>query len=183
MSHHPKGCIPAVFSPATPIRIGMAVGSRTIVGVPLCVCGTSLSCSIPPLAIHPRKGVLASGLASYQNKPRKNLVCSGHEHFSQSKPSSRVAYSDKTLVQVQAPLFMGESPKKRMSKREMFRRRREERRRLFETRLPFQCGLVLPARKPLVYTPMEDGSWREDYSGRVISHERLQQYLVRYGFI
>ena len=101
----------------------------------------------------------------------------------QSKPSSRVAYSDKTLVQVQAPLFMGESPKKRMSKREMFRRRREERRRLFETRLPFQCGLVLPARKPLVYTPMEDGSWREDYSGRVISHERLQQYLVRYGFI
>ena len=101
----------------------------------------------------------------------------------QSKPSSRTVYSDKTLAQVQAPLFMGELPKKRMSKRELFRRRREERRRLFETRLPFQCGLVLPARKPLVYTPMEDGSWREDYSGRVISHERLQQYLVRYGFI
>jgi hypothetical protein len=101
----------------------------------------------------------------------------------QSKPSFRTAYSDKTLAQVQVPLFMGESPKKRMSKREMFRRRREERRRLFETRLPFQCGLVLPARKPLVYTPLEDGSWREDYSGRVISHERLQQYLVRYGFI
>ena len=101
----------------------------------------------------------------------------------QSRPSSRTAYSDKTLVQVQAPLFTGELPKKRLSKRELFRRRREERRRLFETRLPFQCGLVMPARKPLVYTPLDDGSWREDYSGRVISHERLQQYLVRFRFI
>jgi len=101
----------------------------------------------------------------------------------QSKPSSRTAYSDKTLAQVQAPLFTGELSKKRLRKRELFRRRREERRRLFETRLPFQCGLVLPARKPLVYTPLEDGSWREDYSGRVISHERLQQYLIRYRII
>ena len=101
----------------------------------------------------------------------------------QSKPSSRTAYSDKTLVQMQAPLFTGELPKKGLSKRELFRKRREERRRLFETRLPFQCGLVLPARKPLVYTPLEDGAWREDYSGRVISHERLQQYLTKYKFI
>jgi hypothetical protein len=100
-----------------------------------------------------------------------------------SKPVSGVAYSDKTLDQVQAPLFTGELPKKRLSKRELFRRRREERRRLFETRLPFQCGLVMPAKKPLVYTPLEDGSWQENYSGRVISHERLQQYLVRYRFI
>jgi hypothetical protein len=101
----------------------------------------------------------------------------------QSKPSSRTAYSDKKLVQVQASLFTGELPKKRLSKRELFRRRREERRRLFETRLPFQCGLVMPARKPLVYTPMDDGSWQENHSGRVISHERLHQYLVRYRFI
>lgn len=101
----------------------------------------------------------------------------------QSKPGSRMAYSDKALAQVEAPLFTGELPKKGLSERELFRRRREERRRLFETRLPFQCGLVLPARKPLVYIPLEDGSWREDYSGRVISHERLQQYLVRFRFI
>ena len=100
-----------------------------------------------------------------------------------SKPSSRATYPDKSLAQMQAPLFAGELPKEGLSKREMFRRRREERRRLFETRLPFQCGLVLPARKPLVYTPLEDGSWREDYSGRVISHESLQQYLVRFRFI
>jgi hypothetical protein len=103
-------------------------------------------------------------------------------HF-QSKSSSRTAYSDKTLVQVHSPLFTSELPKKRLSKRELFRRLRDERRRLFETRLPFQCGLVLPARKPLVYIPLEDGLWRENYSGRVISHERLQQYLVRFRFI
>jgi hypothetical protein len=84
---------------------------------------------------------------------------------------------------MQAPLFPGELPKKRLSKRELVRRRKEERRRLFETRLPFQCGLVLPAKKTLVYTPLEDGSWQENPSGRVISHERLQQYLVRYRFI
>ena len=100
----------------------------------------------------------------------------------QRRPNSGAAYSDKVPSQVQVPLFPGELPR-RLSKREMIRQRREERRRLFETRLPFQCGLVLPTRKPLVYTPLEDGSWREDYSGRVISHERLQQYLVRYRFI
>ncbi len=108
---------------------------------------------------------------------------SGRSVHARNKSSSCTAYSDKKLVQMQAPLFTGELPKKRLSKRELFRRRREERRRLFETRLPFQCGLVLPARKPLVYIPLEDGSWREDYSGRVVSNERLQQYLVRYRFI
>ena len=108
---------------------------------------------------------------------------SGKTVHTQSKISSRTAYSDKMLDKARAPLCAGELPKKRLSRRELFRRRREERQRLFETRLPFQCGLVLPARKPLAYTPLEDGSWREDYSGRVISHERLQQYLVRYGFI
>ena len=108
---------------------------------------------------------------------------SGRSVRTQSKPSTRTAYSDKKLIQVQAPLFTGELPKKGLSKRELFRRRRDERRRLFESRLPIQCGLVLPARSPLVYIPLEDGSWREDYSGRVISHERLQQYLVRFRFI
>lgn len=100
-----------------------------------------------------------------------------------SKSNSGAAYFGATSDQVQIPLFPGELPQKRLNKREMFGRRREERRQLFETRLPFQCGWVLPARKPLVYTPLEDGSWQENHSGRVISHERLQQYLVRYRFI
>ncbi|HSG42526.1 MAG TPA: hypothetical protein VLA72_05175 [Anaerolineales bacterium] len=84
---------------------------------------------------------------------------------------------------MQTILFSGDLPKKRLSKRELHRRRREERRRLFETRLPFQCGVVLPKRKPLVYTPLKDGSWQEYPGGRVISHERLQQYLVMHQFI
>ena len=133
-------------------------------------CGRRLK---SPLSIAIGMGPKCAGIKS----------TSGRSVRVQSKPSSHTAYTNKTLVQVQALLFTGELPKKGLSKRELFRRRREERRRLFETRLPFQCGLVLPARKPLVYIPLEDGLWREDYSGRVISHERLQQYLVRYGFI
>lgn len=133
-------------------------------------CGRRLK---SPLSIAIGMGPKCAGIRS----------TSGGSVHTQSKPSTRTAYSDKTLIQVQAPLFTGELPKKGLSKRELFRRRREERRRLFETRLPFQCGLVLPARKPLVYTPLEDGSWREDYSGRVISHGRLQQYLLRFRFI
>ena len=100
-----------------------------------------------------------------------------------SRPTSGVSYTEIVPSHMQVPLFPGELPKKQLSKRELFRWRREERRRLFETREPFQCGVVLPKRKPLVYTPLEDGSWRENPSGRVISHERLQQYLVRYRFI
>ncbi len=101
----------------------------------------------------------------------------------QSKPSSRTAYSDKAPTQTQSPILPGEFSKKRLSRREAIRGCREERRRLFETRLPFQCGLLLPAKKPLVYTPLDDGSWQENPSGRVISHERLQEYLMQYRFI
>lgn len=83
----------------------------------------------------------------------------------------------------QSLLFPGESPAKPLSKKEMYRKRKEERRRSFETRQPFQCGLLLPKKMPLVYEPLEDGSWKENPSGRVIPHERLQQYLTKYRFI
>ncbi len=99
------------------------------------------------------------------------------------KRSFGVAYQSAGSDQLQTPLFPSDLPTKDLSKREFFRRRREERRHLFETREPFQCGLVLPKKKPLVYTPLEDGSWQENSSGRIISHERLQQYLTRYRFI
>lgn len=108
---------------------------------------------------------------------------SGNSVRIRSRPTSGAAYTEIIPSHMQAPLFPGELPKKQLGKRELFRWRREERRRLFETREPFQCGVVLPKRKPLVYTPLEDGSWQENPSGRVISHERLQQYLVRYRFI
>ncbi|MCZ7547640.1 MAG: hypothetical protein M5U11_00590 [Anaerolineales bacterium] len=74
-------------------------------------------------------------------------------------------------------------PTKPMSKKELYRRRREERRRSFETHQPFQCGLLMPKKMPLVYEPLEDGSWKENPSGRVIPHERLQHYLTKYRFI
>jgi hypothetical protein len=83
----------------------------------------------------------------------------------------------------QAPLFPGDLPTKRLGKRELYRRRREERRRSFETREPFQCGLLLPIRKPLIYEPMDDGNWKESPTERVISHERLHEYLRHYRFI
>ena len=77
----------------------------------------------------------------------------------------------------------GEIKPKRLSKRELARHNREERRRLFYERLPFQCGLLLPERKPIIYTPTEDGGWKDSNSGRVIAHDQLQNYLRRYQFI
>ena len=77
----------------------------------------------------------------------------------------------------------GEARSKRMSKREQARHDREERQRLFDERLPFQCGLLLPERKPIIYTPTEDGGWKNNTSGCVIPHEQLQNYLKRYQFI
>jgi hypothetical protein len=99
------------------------------------------------------------------------------------KRSSEIAYQSVVSNQIQTPLFPGDLPTKRLSKRELYRRRKEERRRSFETREPFQCGMLLPKRKLLVYTPLDDGSWKENPSGRVVSHERLQEYLRRYHFI
>ena len=83
----------------------------------------------------------------------------------------------------QAAFPTGEIRKKRLSKREIARRNREERLRLFSERLPFQCGLLLPERKPIIYTPTEDGGWKDSINGRVIPHDQLQSYLRRYQFI
>ena len=133
-------------------------------------CGRRLK---SPLSIARGMGPKCAGITS----------TSGKSFRVRSKQSSGTSYTELAIHQVQSPLFSGNMPKKRLSKRELFRIRREERRRLFETRLPFQCGVVLPKRKPLVYIPLEDGSWRENPSGRVISHDRLQAYLIRYRFI
>lgn len=99
------------------------------------------------------------------------------------KRSSGTAYQSVDTGGRQAPLFSGEMPAKPLTKREQYRRRREDRRRMFEMREAFQCGLLLPQREPLVYVPLKDGNWKETPSGRVISHERLQEYLKRYRFI
>ncbi len=97
--------------------------------------------------------------------------------------SSGTAYQSVGSDQLQTSLFPGDLPTKSFSKRELYRRRKEERRRSFETREPFQCGMLLPKRKPLIYTPLDDGSWKENPTGRVISHDRLKEYLRQYRFI
>ena len=97
--------------------------------------------------------------------------------------SSGRAYPSVGMSGGQSLLFPGEPLAKPLSKKEMYRKRKEERRRSFETRQPFECGLLMPKRRPLVYEPLEDGSWKENPSGRVIPHERLQEYLTKYRFI
>jgi hypothetical protein len=99
------------------------------------------------------------------------------------KRSSGKVYQSVGVGDRQVPLFCGDMPAKPLSKKELYRRQREERRRFFESRQAFQCGLLMPKRKPLVYEPLEDGNWKESPSGRVIPHERLQQYLTKYRFI
>lgn len=99
------------------------------------------------------------------------------------KRSSGRAYQSVGVSERQTPLFSGEMPATPVSKKELYRRRRDERRRSFETRQPFICGLLMPKREPLVYKPLRDGKWQEDPGGRVISHERLQQYLLKYRLI
>jgi hypothetical protein len=100
-----------------------------------------------------------------------------------AKRSSSKAYQCLGVGERQALLFSGELSAQPVSKKELYRRKREERRRSFETHRPFQCGLLMPKRKPLVYEPLADGNWQENPGGRVISHERLQQYLVKYRLI
>jgi hypothetical protein len=110
-------------------------------------------------------------------------AASGKSVCVRNKQSSGEAYQCAGPDHTHVPLFSGDLPMKRLSKKELYQRRRDERRRLFETREPFQCGMIMPKRKPLVYTPLEDGTWRENPSGRVVSHERLQEYLTKYRFI
>jgi hypothetical protein len=108
---------------------------------------------------------------------------SGKKVLPNVRRSSGRAYPSVEVSGGQPLLFSGEPPAKPLSKKEIYRRRKEERRRSFETRRSFQCGLLLPKKMPLVYEPLEDGSWKENPSGRVIPHERLQEYLTKYRFI
>ncbi len=61
--------------------------------------------------------------------------------------------------------------------------KRAERRRLFDERKPFQCGVLTRTHTPLIYVPAGDGVWKENHSGRTIPHEALQSYLKHYNLI
>jgi hypothetical protein len=84
---------------------------------------------------------------------------------------------------VQATLPVVDNAPTNESKREQACCNREERRRLFEEHKPFQCGLLLPQRKPIIFTPTDNGDWKDNSTESVISHDQLQSYLKRYQFI
>lgn len=94
------------------------------------------------------------------------------------------AYNPTGAGGTQIPLLSASQPTgKKISKKEMARRRREERRHLFEQRQAFQCGKLSRSKTPLVYEPVGDREWKDNVSGRVMSQEHLQAYLMRYRFI
>ena len=84
---------------------------------------------------------------------------------------------------VQNAAFSGDLSNKPVSKREVFGKVRDERRKLFEERRPFQCGVLARTHTPLIYVPLGESGWKENHSGRVIPHERLQAYLKRFSLI
>ena len=83
----------------------------------------------------------------------------------------------------QTPLIPSSKPEKKVSKKELIRKQRSERRRLFELRQSFQCGFLVGGKTPLIYEPAGEKEWKDKANGKIISHERLQDYLTRYQFI
>lgn len=83
----------------------------------------------------------------------------------------------------QMPMLISQTPEKKFSRKEQVRRQREERRRLFDERRQFQCGTLVSSKTPLMYEPVGEKDWKDNFSDKVISQEQLQAYLMRYRFI
>lgn len=140
-------------------------------GKPRCKkCGRILK---SPASITRGMGSVCAGLSD--GKGKRDLArtqCVEGKTYLESGPSRK-----------QTRLFPGEVSIKPLSKKEVYRKQREERRRAFETHSRFQCGVAMPKNQPLIYEPLTDGEWKEYPTGRVISHKRLQGYLTRYQLI
>ena len=80
-------------------------------------------------------------------------------------------------------VFPQDLPTKPLRRRADISRMRAERRKLFDERKTFQCGVLTRTYIPLIYVPAGDGTWKENHSGRSIPHEALQNYLKRYNLI
>ena len=100
-----------------------------------------------------------------------------------NRRSSGVAYNGTGTGNVQTSLIPSSKPEKKVSKRELVRKQRSERRRLFEQRQSFQCGFLVGGKTPLIYEPAGEKEWKDKANGKIMSHERLQDYLTRYRFI
>jgi len=118
-------------------------------------------------------------------------VCAGaggsasRRHPPRSRPRSGQKYAAVAAGSSQLQLFApgeesDETPE--MSKRARLAATRARRRRKFEGRQAFQCGLSGRTREPLVFRPTPDGGWTSS-SGYTTGHEALERYLRRYGWI
>jgi len=140
-------------------------------GKPRCIkCGRTLKSS---LSISRGIGSTCAG----------DKVTTGTGIHVRLKGSSGVAYKANGPRKNHATVMTGDLPEKKFSNRELSRRRRKERRQRLERHEPFECGILLPKKVPLVYVPVDGSTWKEDPGGRMISHELLQEYLKRYHFI
>lgn len=92
-------------------------------------------------------------------------------------------YNAMGISHSQIPLILSQVPENQPSRRDMVRQQREERRRLFHERHTFQCGILTRAKTPLMYEPVGEKDWKDNLSGKVISQEQLQAYLIRSGLI
>jgi hypothetical protein len=128
-------------------------------------CGRILK---SPQSIALGMGSTCAGIAS----------CTGRASSIRQRRSSGKAYKNDHGSNRSTPLTGDLSPKPLTA-----RQIREQRRRLFEEHKPFRCGIFAKTRKPLIYVPTETGSWKEDWTGKEISHERLKGYLRKYQFI
>ena len=78
----------------------------------------------------------------------------------------------------QMPLISTEREGKKLSRKEIARQKREERRRLFLERHAFQCGILTRAKTPLIYEPVGEKDWKDNLSGKIVSQEQLQAHLM-----
>lgn len=116
---------------------------------------------------------IARGIGSTCAGISPGAGCGVHVKF---RRSSGHAFQGTGIATLTAGLVHGDLPGNKISRREM-------RRRLFEARKPFQCGIRSGRKIPLIYEPSGENDWKESDSGSLISQERLQDYLRRYRFI
>lgn len=132
-------------------------------------CGRVLK---SPLSIAIGMGPKCAGISSTQG-------CTIHIGL---RRSSGKRYSKTGASAAQIPL-MAAQPEKKITKKEKAHQQRLERRRAFEQRQSFQLGMLVRSKIPLLYEPIGEKDWKESSSGRVVSHEHLQNYLTHYRFI
>ncbi len=97
--------------------------------------------------------------------------------------SASRTYNAVSVGRAQIPLMPAHTTERKLSRKEQARRQREQRQHLFEERRSFQCGTLVSSRTPLMYEPVGEKDWKDSLSGKVISQDQLQAYLIRYRFI